>query len=73
MKAVVQRVSRASVVVDGRTLPATTPMKVSLVRGPHDVVIEKDGNRCSTTISISTFSGRTFQCELSSEALHTVR
>ena len=63
----------ARVTVGSRTLPGTTPIQVSLPRGRHTLRIEKDGQACADTVSISPLSARTFRCDLSSSSLRALR
>lgn len=63
----------ASVTVDGRLLPSSTPARVSLPRGTHTLKIEKDGQQCTTSVAVSTLSAKTLRCDLATQTLHTVR
>ena len=63
----------ASVTVDGRTLPSSTPVTLSLPRGSHTIVITKEGQSCTKTISVNAFSARTFRCNLANQTMQTLR
>jgi hypothetical protein len=59
--------------VDGHALPSSTPVQISLARGAHRLMIQKGDQTCTAEVSVSALSARTFQCDLASGALHTVR
>ena len=63
----------ARVTVAGRTLPGTTPVVVSLPRGSHALVIEKDGQSCSGTVAVSPLAAATVRCDLAAHKLTALR
>lgn len=63
----------ASVTIDGRLLPSSTPARVSLPRGTHTLQIEKNGQRCTTSVTVNAFAAKTLRCDLATQTLHTVR
>jgi serine/threonine protein kinase len=63
----------ARVRVDGRTLPGTTPIQVSLTRGRHTLEMEKGDQSCQDSVSVSPLSSSTFRCDLASGSIRTLR
>ena len=63
----------ARVSVDGRSLAGTTPMRVQLEMGAHQVHIQDSSGACQGTLTVSSLAAGTYRCTTATAALEAIR